>query len=559
MTRRSTLAALAAALVALALASGAPPAAAQATGEEDVFVLNFHEIELPKLAKIISNITGKRIVFDEKVRQKLSIFSADEVTADEAFELFQAALAEGGQYTLTPIGPGHLESYKIVLRRDVKSLAGQPIAEPVPQGSGVVTYLIQMTYIDASEMAKVFQQLVSRDASVIAYPPSNTIIVTDLAPNVRRLLEIVDRVDVQESEQVIEVIPLEHAAAADIAEKVAQILSQEDTGTATSPTVRTAAQRARTAGSKPGAQAAAGLDIGPGSSAKILPYERTNSLIVVASKPEVRKVRELAEKLDFEAPPGRSKFHIYPLQNARAGELVEVLDQLLSGSSGLPASRRQSQQRTSRTTQRTAAGRTTGATASSDDTVGQFVGEVAITADPSTNSLLISAAPEDYRTLRPVIARLDARRKQVYVEAVILEVTIDDSESIGVQASTVVGDGDAASIIQTTVGEKPDQRCPRQPPHQLPPRLRGRHHLVEHRRVRERRRHRGADPHRLRPRPGPRPDHRRPTCSPRPTSSPPTTRRRRSWWARTSRSPPAPSSAIRASTRSRPWSARTWA
>ncbi|MFN7951950.1 MAG: type II secretion system secretin GspD [bacterium] len=451
------------------------------------YTFNFHKIEIEKLVQIINQITCRTILFEEKVRQKVSIFSQETVTADEAFELFQAALDAGGQYTLVPFDRPPYK-YKIVLARDVKGM-GIPTAsgreEPAVE-SLIVTQMVRLKYVDAAELAQVLQQLISRDASIVPYPPTNTLIITDTGANIRRLLEMIAAVDVQESEQKIEVLSLQFAAAADIAEKVAQILaSPEDTGATPGRTIRTnPTPRPPTPGGVPGGTPAE-VEISPGKQAKILPYERTNSIIVVAGQAEIEKVRELVRQLDFDAPPGRAHFNVVHLKYARADEIVEVLAQLLGGGgggSGL-SSRSSSRNRnlsSSSSSSRFGTSSTLGGTSSNvaglgstlgsaaplnrSDTGGgvtraaaeageQFTGQVSVTADPATNSLLVSASPEDFRVLRPVIDELDVRRRQVFVEAAILEVVLDDSQTLGVQASSITGDGNMVGLVRSTLGD----------------------------------------------------------------------------------------------------------
>ena len=449
------------------------------------YTFNFHKIEVEKLAAIINQITCKRIIFEEKVRQKLTIFSQDAVTAEEAFELFQAALDAGGQYTLIPFRGG----YKIVLTRDSKGLGIPTVSgrnDPSSE-SMIVTQMVRLKYVDAAELAQVFQQLISRDASIVPYPPTNTLIITDTGANIRRLLDMVAAVDVQESEQKIEVLTLQYAAAADIAEKVAQILaSPDDTQGGGNRTIRTTpgTPRPPTPGGVPGG-ATAEFEISPGKQAKILPYERTNSIIVVAGQAEIEKVRELVRQLDFDAPPGRAHFNVVHLRYARADEIVEVLAQLLGGGGGggggfgsrnsrrsLSGSSSFGSSSSSRfgstslggsnvagigstlgsstsSLNRTDGG--TGVSRAAAEAGEQFTGQVSVTADPATNSLLVSASPEDFRVLRPVIDELDVRRKQVFVEAAILEVALNDSQTLGVQASSIVGGSNALGLVRSSL------------------------------------------------------------------------------------------------------------
>jgi general secretion pathway protein D len=281
------------------------------------------------------------------------------------------------------------------------------------------------------------------------------LILTDSAPNIRRLLGIVEELDVEGHERATEVIPLKYAIAADLAKKIEEIMKEQggsDVGGST-PRVRTAAATTSVAPS--------GVSLN--RTVRVLPDERTNALIVMCSPMELKTVHRVVARLDVPLPPGTSKIHVYSLKYANAEELLPVLAELIGAKSGsgssLSVPRRERRYRRSERFRPSGEGYQSGmddrappSSAPSSPAAPQgvtgsapeFSNEIQITADPATNSLLISAAPQDFDTLKAVIDELDVRRRQVYVEAIILEVSVERARQLGIElqyAFSINGEG----------------------------------------------------------------------------------------------------------------------
>ncbi|MEW6298401.1 MAG: type II secretion system secretin GspD [Thermodesulfobacteriota bacterium] len=413
---------------------------------DNVVAMNFQDVDIPVLARFISEITGKNFIIDEKVRGKVTIISPTKVHADEAYAVFQSVLQVKG-FTTVPSGG----AIKVVPSREAKQ-AGLPMlynGSLAAAGDEFITRLAPLRHVTAAEMAAVLQPMVSSDGLLIPYTPTNTLIITDSALNIRRLLGIVEELDVEGQERITEVIPLKHAFAADLAAKLEHITKEHSANEGTPPP-----QRVRTVTAAGGPVPAVGGGIRP---VRVLPDERTNSLIVVAGPLELKTIRRVVARLDVPLPPGTSKINVVPLKYANAEEMLPILADLIGAraagtSGGNPSIRAPRRDRRARREDRSrpqsgrfeftpgAHRQSVSATPESSlppqgavGTAPEFNGEMQITADPATNSLIVSASPQDFATLRAVIEQLDVRRRQVYVEAIILEVSVDRARELGIE------------------------------------------------------------------------------------------------------------------------------
>ena len=494
----------------------APPAAAEAAPPEDDapmgnVTMNFQDVELPTLVKFISEITGRNFIVDERVKGKITIISPSQVTVDEAYLVFQSVLQVKG-FTTVPSGP----VIKIVPSKDAKASTLDTISAgrmTLPSDE-FITRIVPLSKVDANGLLPILQPLVSPDGLLTAYGPTNSIIVIDAAANTERLVSLLLQLDVEGVERDIEVIRLQHAFADDVAAKIAEVLQDDQQQAGAGMPMQQQAQPARAGARARATQAAAqagggGAVLGgtAGRTFKLIPDQRTNSLILLAGPIEMRQIRELVARLDVPVPLGTGRIHVYYLRHANAFELLAVLSSLITGTGnvGLAAQGFGGGARRAgvagfggggrAVTQGggmggmggigrgqgfgrgigtglgglgggmggmggggfgggmgggigggmggmggmmggmggmggmgagTAIGGTPGATPEA-----QFEGEVRITADPATNSLVINASPQDYETLKQVIEKLDVRRRQVFIEAIILEVDIDASRALG--------------------------------------------------------------------------------------------------------------------------------
>ncbi|HEY6394386.1 MAG TPA: type II secretion system secretin GspD [Candidatus Binataceae bacterium] len=485
---RYLVAAVIASLFLFGIRSGSQAAERPGALSQDQITMNFQNVDVPVLAKFISEITGRNFVIDESVRGKVTIISPTKVSPEQAYNIFQSVLQIKG---FTTVQAGKV--IKIIPSRNVRSDA--PLTESqMPadtRGDEYVTRMIRLRNIDATSIVGVVQQMVSHDGLVAAFPDDNTIIITDDAYNVQRLLAIIGSLDVRGTQQSVNVIPLKLAFAGELGPEIEEIMSARTSGGAQQH--------------PPGVGIAPGAISSSTTGFKVISDERTNSLIVLAPPLQMKQIQEIVQKLDVVPPNATSRIHVYRLKNAQALEMVQVLNNLLGGGSGpttlSPTTGRGSLGRGSslglyngssgfggggsggmasstsfggssmggsgfgasssgaggagggfggsgalmrRSNTGTAAGGS--ATASSSGKSVDFTYPVNVTADPATNALVVSASPQDWQTLKTIIDDLDVPREQVFVQAVIVEVSIQHTVDLGVNLNA------ATNISGSTIG-----------------------------------------------------------------------------------------------------------
>ncbi|MEZ4299082.1 MAG: type II secretion system secretin GspD [Polyangiaceae bacterium] len=366
---------------------------------------NLDDADLPDLVKAISNITGRRFIYGGKLRQiKATVYSPDKITAGEAYAAFLSIL-EQNQMTVVP----HGRFLKIV---DSQGVVSEPTplygpATPVPGEERFVTRMYRLSHVDPNEVATLLGKFKSKDADISVYPAGNLLIITDTGSQIQRLLRIVEEIDVGGAGEQLWVEPVHYAGAGDIATKLGEILDLKG------------------AGGKGGS--------GKAGSAKIVPDDRTNSLIITASQPDYLRLLELIKRMDV-PQSGEGEIHVLPLQYAGCKDLSATLTNILSGRSG------------GATAGGATGSRGRGATPASGGGGGEdiFEGSIKVTCDEASNKLVVTASLRDYAQLRTVIDQLDMPRRQVFIEAVIMDVNVDRELKLGVAYH---GGGPVASTL----------------------------------------------------------------------------------------------------------------
>ncbi len=437
-----------------ALAQAEPPAAPPAAGEEQV-QLDFNDVELSVVIDTIARLTGKNFIYDDRVRGRVTIVSPTRISVAEAYAVFESVLQVKGFTTVQ--GPGG--AIKVIPLREAKESNVETVrGEAAPPASDrFITRLIPLRYIDAEAIAETLKPLVSKDASLVAYAPTNTIILTDAATNISRILSIVRAIDVETFKEELSVIELHHADATIMAQQLSEIFGAEvaDSGA----TARLQPARARRP-AQAGVLQQSGAELATKGQVRIITDQRTNSLIVLASRQRTAEIRDVVGRLDVEVRGG-GRIHVYYLKYADAEELANTISALLSGQpaapTGLPGQLGST----------LGGGLAQAAAASSAQGLRASIVELAegvtVTADPPTNSLLIQASQEGYNTLSQVIAQLDIPRPQVLVEALIMEVDVTDSLDLGFSGLVRIKDGDKGSYVVGSLtdtildGSEPDE------------------------------------------------------------------------------------------------------
>ncbi|MDA7416787.1 type II secretion system secretin GspD [Xenophilus arseniciresistens] len=431
--------AIAAALVAPLLLMTAPAGLAQAARGEPV-TLNFANADIEAVARTMAVITGRDVVVDPRVKGTMNLATERPVSPTTAFEQFSAALRLQGFAVVVSEG-----LYKVVPEAEAKLQTGTvatSIGGPSTlAGNQIVTQVFKLHHESAANVLPVLRPLIAPNNSINVSPGNNALVITDYADNLRRLARIVASLDVPNASDV-EVIPLRHSIAADLVPLVQRLM---DGGSATV-----------------GLPTAAGAPAAPGGDASfrtsLLADSRSNAIIVRAANPaRLALVRSLVQKLDrapLENGNGAAgNIYVVYLKNADAVRLATTLRAAIAagnvntlGQPGAAGSGAVPQPSTAVINQATSAassaagqsGMSSAATAPVDNANQPSVGGQ-IQADPSTNSLIITAPEPQYRQLRAVIDRLDSRRAQVLIESLIVEVNADKAAEFGVQWQSALG------------------------------------------------------------------------------------------------------------------------
>jgi general secretion pathway protein D len=354
--------------------TGQSDSTGKAEKQQQFVSIDFNNVDINVFIKFMSELSGTNFVVDQRVKGKVTIISPSKISMKEAYKVFESVLEVHG-YTTVKSG----EVVKIIPSPDARSKSIETMLreEASAPEDKVVTQLIPLTYADPVEIKRLFTPMVSKSSVILAYPPTNILIVTDVYSNIKRLIKILKEIDITGIGQEISVIPLDFSDAT----KLVTLLN-----TVFKPTVKR----------------------GKGVQEKTLTMvadERTNTIVLLASEIDTLRIKKLIAMVDRETPRGKGKINVYYCKNATAEELAKVLQDVPTQEAGA------------------AKGKKAAPVVS---------GKVRISADKATNSLIIMADKEDYMVLEDVIQKLDIPRSMVYIEALFMEVDMDTSLNIGI-------------------------------------------------------------------------------------------------------------------------------
>ena len=381
------------------------------SGSADAMLFNFQDADIKAVIKTISQITKTNFILDPRVKGKVTIISAKPVSKKAAYDIFLSALKAQG-FTAASVSRGVT---KIIPIGEGKQYGTRRKGALKRGGEQMITQVVVVQYGNATQLVPLLRPLMAPTSQLSAYAPANALILTDFASNIGRLLNIISELD-QPVTTDITIIPIKYASALDMAELIGQLVSRGKAGGARAP--------------GKGGQATAAL----GSQSSVVPDLRTNSLIVRSDDPvRVAQLKALILKLDVPAKSTGGNTRVIYLKNADAKSLVEILRGLLEAATKKQAIR----------------GRAAGAKGVAAQTQTSL-----IQADEDTNSLIINASDAVYNNIRGVIEKLDIRRAQVFVEALIIEISSDNASELGFQfaGATSAGEGDVAGISNFNVG-----------------------------------------------------------------------------------------------------------
>lgn len=375
-----------AATLSLSSTSGIAPAVAQ-----DNITMSFVNADIRSVIETIGKATGKNFIIDPRVTGNMNIVSQTPVTKDLAYEILLSTLRVHGFAAIEERG-----AIKVVPEADAKTSGSVMAPGVATKGDRIVTQVFALQNESAAQLATVLRPLVAQNNFIGAYPGNNTLVITDYASNVERIRKIISAIDVPASSD-LQTVKLQYASAVDIANTMVRLLPEASANP-----------------SNPGAPAKLSVGVEP----------RTNSLIIRADSPAlITRLRALVAQIDTPTA-ANGNINVVYLKNAEATKIAETLRGLMGGASA-----------------------STNSLSAASNAVGTQPNLVSSSPAPAsniqayaaTNSLIITAPDHVYNALRSVIDKLDQRRAQVYVEALIVEVTSSVAAEFGIQWQDLTG------------------------------------------------------------------------------------------------------------------------
>jgi len=385
---------------------------------DDTVTLNFVNADIDAVVKAAAEITGRNFILDPKIKGTVNIVSARPVPRELVYPTLLSALRLQGIIAVEGNGVT-----KLVMEADAKQQGSEVMRGPV-SGSGdrLVTQVITLRYESALQLVNVLRPLITPNNTIAAYAGTNALIITDYADNLRRIDKIIASLDVPPSGEPL-VVTLKNASAIDLVPLLNKLVGAD-----------TATQ-----GGQPG---------DPQQRVMIVADPRSNSVLLRSDNPgRAARIKAMIEQLDTPQRAGGNMFIVY-LRNADAARVAQTLRALLSGGADInqPAA---APTQSMFGNQLTGAAAGTGANAAQAPSAanpftngagsGGSTGNVTIQADVANNALVIMGPEPVYNNLRTIIDRLDVRRAQVFVEALIVEVTSDKAAQFGIQWQVLQG------------------------------------------------------------------------------------------------------------------------
>jgi len=408
-------------------AANAAPSAVPAGRSGEPVVLNFVNAEIEAVARAMATLSGRNVVVDPRVKGQLTLNTERAVPPAVALNQFAAALRLQG-FALVETGG----LYKVVPEADAKLQAAAVNAGPLSNlpgsavgGNTVVTQIFSLRHENANNLVPVLRPLIGPNHTINVNPGTNALVITDYAENLQRLGRIIAALDVSNATDV-DIIPLKHAVAADLAVLVQRLTEGSAAGAApgqgqTDTTFKTT----------------------------ILAEPRSNSLLVRTANPaRLALVRSLAEKLDRPTSDRTTgNIHVVYLKNADAVQLANTLRAAMAAEMGTATGAAGTASATTPAATPATRNTLTGTNAAASSAGGSFANANnnlsatggQIQADVATNSLIITAPEPVYRQMRAVIDMLDTRRAQVFVESLIAEVNAERAAEFGIQWQGALG------------------------------------------------------------------------------------------------------------------------
>lgn len=345
---------------------------------------NFDQVEIRMLAKLVGEMTGRRLVVDEKITGKVSIVTPSRIPINQVFPLFVSILESAGYTVAEKEG-----AFEIVRLPERAVVAGKLIGpEETTPPQGLVTKVILLQHIGASDLKKTLESMVrgGKTGGLEAFPPTNHLIITDTAENVRRIERIIAALDRPGAARMVEFVRLKHVSADQVAgQLIAAARASQTSGRAISQHME------RLAGG------AADL-----ADVSVIPASHANGLVLVGTSVQLGELKRVVEAMDVPGESGYSRLNAIFLKYLSAEDAAKSLNALLAK------------------------------TAEKDQRA-----RIAIEPNMPNNALIVDAAPQDFEYVRKLVEQLDQVPQQVMVEILIAEVALNKSLDLGVEWSSI--------------------------------------------------------------------------------------------------------------------------
>jgi len=372
---------------------------------DELISVNFEQVDIRTVLKTIGDITGINFVVDENVRGTVTLMSPTKIRLGDLYEVLESILEVQGYAAVPAENLVKIVPRADAAKRNLQVRVGSDPAE-IPKSDSIVTQIIPLSYADAAEVSQIIQPLLATGSQMATYTRTNSIVITDTCSNIHHIATIIQKLDLTGSKEQVSVFSLEYASAQVLSEQITRIMQKQ----------KSASPQAARSRNIPRIE----TDI------KILPYSRTNSLIVVANAQDTEIIEGLIMQLDIQRPIGTNNVHVVYLKNADANEVAQSLTAALANLK--------------------IAG------------VLEDTQPIQVSADAGTNALIIAASAQDYEILVEIIEKLDIFREQVFVEMLIMEIGEDSLKKIGVDWATLDEsvDGSARFFGATNFGPRVD-------------------------------------------------------------------------------------------------------
>lgn len=360
------------------------PARGQAAAEGYVN-FNFDQVEIPVLVKLVGEMTGRRFVVGDDITGRVTVVTPQRIPIRDAYPLLVSILESRG---LSVVERGGVHQIVALPERGV-AVSSVIAGDAGPTGAvGVITRLIRVQHVSVVELRRLLEPLVrgGKAGALAAFPPTNHLIVTDTAENVRMIERIIDELDKPGSARLVEVIELKHASPDDLARQL--VAAMRGGATAGDRIQRHLQQVGEGAASLP-------------ADVVVVPAPRANSLLLVGTPVQLNELREIVARLDVEAPSGYGRLHAIFLRYLSSEDAAKSLNALLAKSD--------KEQRA----------------------------PIAIEPNPANNALIVDASPQDFEFVRKLVEQLDQIPQQVMVEVLLAEVAVGRNLDLGVRLSTI--------------------------------------------------------------------------------------------------------------------------